>query len=561
MNRINKGKKQKGIYENRIIPFVIFFILAIFVIYPIIMLLEASFMLDGRFSLSAYKNIFINKSTYIALWNTVKMEIGILIIAWLVGGSLAILKHKTNFKFKKWIDKFVFLSLIIPSYILAISWIEIFSRGGYMFRILKIFNDNYVYNFNTYTLLACSVVLGLHLYPHIYYGVGNSLKLIDNNLICSAKVCGSDRKKVIGKILIPLVMPSFISTGLLIVARSMANFGVTAQLALPSGQEVLTTRIYSAMSDLNLSEVAVLSIFMICLATFLFLISEKYINKKDYALGNSSNSSDEMLIDLGKWNNLIGVIMLLYFSITTIIPIIIIFISSFFKRWGLKFCLNNLTLNNYKLLFSGESLIIKPLFNSVLFGIIAAILAVVISSIVVYMYNFKKSKLSVLNMNIAQLSIIVPNIVLAVAALFAWINEPLKLYGTASIIVVTYMVLFIPICIKQISGSVKNLDLSFDDAGKVMGVSLLKRYMYLFLPQIKDSLLAGFIICFLISLKEIPISLLLYTVTSKTLGVLMFTIQSNTYGLEMTSAVSVVVILLSILGNVGLKKIHKTNRY
>jgi len=552
--------KQKGICEKRIIPFVLFVILAVFIVYPIIMLLSSSIMINGKFSLSAYKEIFTDRSTYIALWNTIKMELGILIIAWVVGGSLAILRHKTNFKHKKWIDKFVFLSLIIPSYILAISWIEIFSRGGYIYRILKMINSDYVFDFNAYSLIACSIVLGLHLYPHIYYGVGNSLKMIDNNLISSAKICATEKKTIVGKIIIPLVLPSFISTALLIAARSMANFGVTAQLALPSGKEVLTTRIYSAMSDLNLSEVAVLSIFMILLAMILFLISEKYINKKNYAVDNSSNSSDEMLISLGRWEKPITFFMFLYFTITTVLPFLVIFLSSFFKRWGLKLCLKNLTLNNYRLLFADERLILTPLFNSIIFGLVAATISVILASLIVYMYTFRKSKLSTINMTIAQLSIIVPNIILAVAALFAWINEPIKLYGTAAIIIVTYSVLFIPICIKQISGGVKNLDSSFDDAGKVMGISLIKRYIFLFIPQIKDSILAGFVICFLISLKEIPISLLLYTVSTKTLGVLMFTIQTNSYGLEMTSAVSVVVILLSVLGNFGLNKIRKIKK-
>ncbi len=36
---------------------------------------------------------------------------------------------------------------------------------------------------------------------------------------------------------------------------------------------------------------------------------------------------------------------------------------------------------------------------------------------------------------------------------------------------------------------------------------------------------------------------------------MLFTVQSNSYGLEMTSTIAVVVILVSIIGNVLLKKI------
>ena len=104
-------------------------------------------------------------------------------------------------------------------------------------------------------------------------------------------------------------------------------------------------------------------------------------------------------------------------------------------------------------------------------------------------------------------------------------------------------------------GASKNLNENLDTSARTLGVPLLARFFYLFLPQIKNSLISGFIICFMISLKEIPISLLLYTAGTKTLGVMLFTIQSNAYGLEMTSTFSVIVITLSIIGNTVLLKI------
>ncbi|MFA7107409.1 MAG: hypothetical protein WC154_08920, partial [Candidatus Izemoplasmatales bacterium] len=60
----------------------------------------------------------------------------------------------------------------------------------------------------------------------------------------------------------------------------------------------------------------------------------------------------------------------------------------------------------------------------------------------------------------------------------------------------------------------------------------------------------------LIVFKEIPLSLLLYTNNTKTLGVLLFVVQSNSYGLEMTSAVAVVVIVISLVLNYVLSRIR-----
>lgn len=519
------------------------------------MILVTSFNQEGVFGVQSYVAAFSSPTTYKAMFNTLRMVAGTLLGAWIIGGSLAFLRHKTDFKRKRLLDTFVFLSFTIPAYILSISFIEVVSRGGYLHRFLLSIFPNINYNVNVYTVGASAVILALHLYPLVYYGVGNALKLVGNSLEQSARVCGAKKSTMIFKIVLPLVLPSFISTGLLVVSRSMANFGVPAQVSLPSGSEVLSTRVFSAMSDLNLPVVAVLSLLLIAISVVLFLLSERILKRKRYDIRANITNSEPSYIKLRKFQKPVCAIVITFFVITILIPFITIIVSSFFKRWGLDLRLENMTLGNYAKLFSQENLLTQPLINSLLYGITAALVAAIIASFTVYYSKYKKGPVSNLLLGISQLPIAVPNMILAVAAMFAWINEPFKLYGTGAIIIVTYTVLFIPICIKQMLGASKNLDGSLDTCAQTLGIGLYRRYTKLFIPQIKDSLISGILICFLISLKEIPISLLLYTSNTKTLGVMMFTIQSNSYGLEMTSTISVMVIALSVAGHLILRKI------
>jgi iron(III) transport system permease protein len=293
---------------------------------------------------------------------------------------------------------------------------------------------------------------------------------------------------------------------------------------------------------------------MVVISALLFMLSEKVLKGRKFNIEASSKTASNSQIKLGGWGKPVNAVIIVFFVISIAIPFVTIIVSSFFKRWGLKFSIENLTLNNYVKLFSQENLLTRPLLNSLFFGILAAIIATFFASLTVYFYKHKNSRATKWLINIAQLPIAIPNMILAVAAMFAWINEPFKLYGTGAIIIVTYTVLFIPICIKQMLGTANNINPALDHAAQMTGIRIMSRYSRIFMPQIKKSLFAGFIICFLISLKEIPISLLLYTADTKTLGVMLFTIQSNSYGLEMTSTVSVVVIALSIAGNVILRK-------
>ena len=543
-----------GLRPSCAIPFILLFIAVVFILYPVTMLIIASFDDGGAVSFVGYVKVFSSPATYKALLNTLKMVLGVLAGTWVIGGVLAFIREKTDYKHKKLLDSCVFFSFTIPAYILSISWIEVVARGGYFNRILKAVFPNLSYNISGYSIGVASFILTLHLYPLVYYGVSNALKLLGNVHEQSARVCGAKKPRIIFTVIFPLVIPSFISTGLLVVSRGMANFGVPAQLASTAGEAVLTTRIFAAMSDLNLSAVSVLSLLMVVISVFLFLLSERALKSRKLGIEASAQTASNSQVELGRWSKPVNAAVIAFFAVTAAIPAATIIVSSFFKRWGLKFSFENFTFNNYIKLFSEENLLTRPLLNSLFFGIAAATAAAIFASLTVYFYKYRNSRATKLLINIAQLPIAVPNMILAVAAMFAWINEPFKLYGTGAIIIVTYVVLFIPICIKQMLGTANNIDTSLDLAAQTVGIGLMRRFTRIFMPQIKKSLIAGFIVCFLISLKEIPISLLLYTNDTKTLGVMLFTIQSNSYGLEMTSTVSVVVIALSIAGNIILRK-------
>jgi iron(III) transport system permease protein len=541
-------------FQNAILLF-LFVIIASIVLYPIFMIVLTSFKVDNTFGIAGYKEALGDFSTYKAILNTFKLAFSVLGGTLLVGGGLAFICEKTNFKYKKIVDFFVFLSFTIPSYILSVSWIQMTCRGGYFHRIIEKIFPLFEYNFNTYSLESSIIVLIVHLYPVVYFGISNALKKMNGSMEKSARVCGSSNLRILFTIIIPLIIPSIVSTGLMVISRSMANFGVVAQLALPVGEEVLTTRIFSAMSQLNLSLVSVLSIILMLISYFFFISSEKIINKNRYFLSDLKNTEGKYCIKLGKWEFFVNGLVGLFFIFTTFIPLITILISSFLKRWGLKVSFENMTFKNYSIVFFENHLIRNSLFNSISYGIIAATLAAVIGSLIVYFYKNLRNKKSKLLMNISQLSITVPNMILGIGAMYAWINEPIKLYGTKWIIIVSYIALFIPIIIKQIKGLSDNIDESIDKSARTMGIPVIKRFSKLFLPLINKGIASGWIICFLIALREIPISILLYSKGTETIGVMLFTVQSNSYGLEMTSTIAVVVILVSIIGNVLLKKI------
>ncbi len=523
--------------------------------YPLITIVKNSFFYNGALTTNAYAEVFSSSATYKALLNTLLVAFGVLLLAGVMGGALAFLTEKTDFRFKKLLRFFVFLEFCIPSYIISVSWIQVTSRGGYLHRFVELFDPDFLYSFNPYSLTAVIAALSVHLYPLVFFGVSNALRKSSGVLEDAGKISGGTAFRVLRSISLPLVIPSFLSTGLLIFSRTMANFGIAAQLALPVGSEVLTTRIYKAISELDIQSLSVLSILLIAISYTFFIITEKWINRHTFYTNETARPNNRELLALGKKAVFIYPAAAVFFVIVLIIPLVTLVLSSFMKRWGLDITASNMTLNNYLLVLFQNDLMKRAFSNSLFFGTLSAGAATVFAVVITYFYRYVRTKPSRLLMAVSSLPLSVPNIILAVGAVFAWINPPLKLYGTKWIIILTYTILFIPIIVKQLKGLSENINPAIELSARTLGIPIARRILRLYLPQLFRGILSGFIISFLIALREIPISLLLYSKGNETVGVLLFTIQSNSYGLEMTSTIAVIVILISIIGNVLVNKL------
>ncbi len=517
--------------------------------YPLLNIVKNSFMEDGSLDLSAYASVFSAQQTYQALCNTLLVAAGVLLLAGLIGGSLAFLVEKTDFRYKKTVRFLVFLEFCIPSYIIAVSWIQITARGGYYHRFLRLFDPNISYVFSPYSFIAVIIVLSVHLYPLVFFGVSNALRKNQGVLENAAKLSGASSFTVFKSVTLPLVMPSFLSVGLLVFSRATANFGIPALLALPFGGEVLTTRIYKAISELDLQSLSVLSLLLIAISYALYAAAEGWVKRRAFYTETSGAVSARKQTALGGKRWIAEFFTGIFFILVLVIPLITLLLSSFMKRWGLTVSTGNMTLHNYRLVLFENAMMKRAFLNSLLYGTVSAGAAVCMAVIIVYLHRFARSRTTGFLAAVASLPLAVPNIILAVGAIFAWINPPFKLYGTCWIIMLTYTVLFIPICIKQILGLSQTVNPSIDLAARTLGVPIAHRITQLFMPQVLRGAAAGFLLSFLIAFREIPISLLLYSKGNETAGVLLFTIQSNSYGLEMTSTIAVIVILISVAGN------------
>ena len=107
----------------------------------------------------------------------------------------------------------------MPSWTLALVWKNVFinsSVGNGITGWFEAVTGICVPQWFVYGMFPCAIILGIHYAPFAYILVGGVLRNMEANLEEAATILKADRLRIIRKITLPIVLPSMISTLLLV---------------------------------------------------------------------------------------------------------------------------------------------------------------------------------------------------------------------------------------------------------------------------------------------------------------------------------------------------------
>ena len=203
--------------------------IAIFILIflPILYLLVSVFFPNFQLTdISSMWNYFIfSFDSRVGLIFLRSLGIGILtaIISTAIGLTLAIVFECTNLRFRNLLRAILFLPLLIPPFILAFSWLGFLGKRGTFSDIL--FPN---LSLNIYNPLSLIILLSLSFFPIAMLVISLGLRNMDRNTIDSGRL--TNIKKVLKKIVLPLVKPHILFSFLIIFILAMSEFTIPAFL-------------------------------------------------------------------------------------------------------------------------------------------------------------------------------------------------------------------------------------------------------------------------------------------------------------------------------------------
>lgn len=537
-------------------------LLIYFVILPMGVLLIDSVWKDGTINLGNYREVYSLDVNWRALTNTVELSLLVMVASVLITFPLAWLVGRTDLPGKKFYRTILISSYMIPPYVGAIAWTQLLNPSvGYLNDIFRWMFNLQTAPFNIYTFGGIAWVLTLFYSPFAFITISRAMEKMDPTLEEAARISGAGPFRTLLNVTLPLMAPSILAGGLLVFIAAGSCFGIPAIVGMPGNVEVLTTRIVTYLymgSDEGVRDSTALAASLMFIANGLLFFMTWMLGRKDFTT-ISGKSTRPNIVELGKWKWVAAAAITTYAAIAVVIPIGSIVMTSFLKSLSKSV----LSLSNYgfdpwiPVITSAQYM--ETIWNSVLYGIIAATIGTLLSLFVSYL----AVKTTLRGRTLPDLLTVVggstPSIVIALALIITFSgNYGLNLYSTMWILVVAYLVKYMTMSVRTISAALTQVHSSLEEAALNSGADWLRCCKDIIVPLIAPSIVAGWFLIFMPSFYELTMSLLLYGSETKTIGVLLYELQ--TYAdTQNASVLSVIVLLIVLVGNLILSKATKGN--
>ena len=537
----------------QVILFLSIAILVIVVAVPVLLILFNAFWVNGEFNVRDVYKTLMEPQTYQALMNSLIIASCTTIGSTIVGTFFAWLVTRTDLPYKGFMKAMFLVPFMLPSFIGALAWKMLLSpNAGF---INTFFMNNFGFTgpiFNIYSYIGISTVEVMYLFPFVFIQVCGALERMDPTLEESARISGAGLFTITRKITIPLVLPSILSGSLLIMLYSMAHFGTVAVLGIENGIYNIPTLIYERIHQSGGSFDAirtgtVLATVLIVSAAFIIWLQGKVLGKGHYQI-IGGKSFRPMELKLRALRIPLLIFCLLYIAFTIVLPTAVIFLVGGLKTYGLSFSLDNLSLANYKYILFDYAVTRDAIWNSVSLGLTAAVITmfagVMISYVIVKMRVRGKRVLEFLGM----LPFSVPGSVIALGVILAWSGQfGINLYNTVWIILVAYIARYMAFSLKANSAALEQVHDSLVEASRSCGASMWQSLKDIVLPLVRPGMLAAFFLIFLPSLRELTVSIMLYSPATRTIGVAIYTLNEDGETV-ISAALAGVALVIIILG-------------
>lgn len=479
--------------------------LAVLILCPLFMIFARAVIIDGRPDFSYALNIIFNPENLRTITNSLLLGAAVVLVTTILGIPFAYLITRTQLAKHKWIDIVIMIPFMTPPFISSMGFILFMQKNGLLQQLFP-FTGRLSESFFSFWGLV--LVMSLHVLPFMISILKNAMLNISSSLDEAGQIFGGNFFYRFRRILAPLLSGNYAIGALLVFVKTLSEYGTPATFGTRIGFYVFTTDIHrhSTTSPIDFGKAASLSSVLVLICILMWMLQNTVTARHTYRLvgGKGSRSIQKKLPvfqSILAWGYL-----LLIFFMSIVVPYFSIIMTSLIKLRGYGLQADNFTLAHYAALFSANSKGRNAIFTSLFLAFAAAFIASAIGVVIVLAARRKKAAfLSQILEAISLLPEMLPSIVLVIGIMLFWnlLYPVLPLYNTLGIMILTYVVLYLPYAVQYTTSAFIQLGDSLVQAGRTFGGSGFYIFRTITFPLIFRGILTGFMMIFIISFREL----------------------------------------------------------
>lgn len=397
-----------------------------------------------------------------------------------LGTALAVLVTRTSLPGRRYTSVLLALPLAVPSYVAAYIWISEFpGLAGFW---------------------GAAIVLTVVSYPYVFLPAVAALSRLDPAQEEVARSLGRSGVAVLFGVTLRRARAAIAAGCLLVGLYVLSDFGAVATMRYES----FTWVIYGAYrAGFNPSRAAVLAMLLMVFAVALIVAESVARGRASaYRLG-AGVARPAPLIRLGRVGRaagfgLVGAIL----AAGLVFPLVVL------ARWVVRSAQASIDL----------AALVAALTASLSYALAAALVTTALAvPVALLAARYRGPTVGVIE-RATFLTHALPGIVVAVAGVYLGARLLRPLYQTSPLLVLAYVVLFLPLAVGSIRAAVESSPARLEEVAVSLGRSSTRAFFAVTAPMAASGLAAGAALVFLATMKELPATLLLHPTGTETLA-------------------------------------------
>lgn len=502
---------------------------------------------------------------YTPLRHSFTIAIGSTLLSLLIGGSLAWLVIRTDMPGRKIVNQLALIPYIMPSWTLAQAWLVFFKSTNFSGGTPGLFE--YLAGqappaWLSYGPVPIIISSALHYYTFFFLFVSAALMSIDSSLEEAGDLMGASRWRILRKITLPLVVPAILSGFIMTFSKVLGTFGGPNILGSPVRYYVVATMIRGSMGVGDKADGFVLAIVLILFSVITIWINQKLIGTRKSYETIGGRGFMAQLSKLGRMKRVMFTGAIIFQILVIVVPLGLLIWSSLMLQDG-NYSLNNLSLQHWigergTVYNHGEpGVLLNPkiyrtAWNSIRLslwtGLFTALLGVLLGYAIV---KGRGTRLAKLVEQLAYIPYVIPGIAFG-AVYIAMFIKPLgplpALYGTFTLLVIVSVAKHIPYSSRSGVSAMMQVGRELEEAAAVSGANVWQRFRRIIFPLTSAGFVAGFLLTFITTMRELSLIILLVTPQTQVLASQTMFYIENGDG-QMANVVILILISITLVGN------------